>query len=105
MGSEGCESSSGSRKRLKRVAGMAEFITGFKEASGVISLAIKEAANKMLEPSERLLEIVGAELEKIPELSMADLDIAHEWLNNSADSSTEFLHSKDKFAWIFRRLD
>lgn len=84
---------------------MAEFITGFKEASGKISLAIEEVAKKMLEPSERLSEIVGAELDKIPELSPADLDIAHEWLSNSADSSTAFLHSKDKSAWIFRRLD
>lgn len=51
MGSKGCESSTGLRKRVKRATGMAEFITGFKEASRVISLAIEEVANKMLEPS------------------------------------------------------
>ena len=78
---------------------------GFKEASRVNSMAIKEVANKMLEPSERLLEIVGAKLDKIPALSPIDLDIAHEWLNNSDDSSVVFLHSKDKSAWIFHLLD
>eukprot|EP00268_Persea_americana_P012214 TRINITY_DN1511_c3_g2_i1.p1 TRINITY_DN1511_c3_g2~~TRINITY_DN1511_c3_g2_i1.p1 ORF type:complete len:118 (+),score=8.46 TRINITY_DN1511_c3_g2_i1:339-692(+) len=70
---------------------MAEFITGFKEASGVISLAIEGVANKMRELSERLLEIVGAKLDKIPKLFSADLDITHEWLSNSADSSTAFI--------------
>lgn len=69
MGSKGRESSTGSRKRIKRAVGMAEFITSFKKASGVISLAIEGVANKMLEPSERLSEVVRAELDKIPELS------------------------------------
>ncbi|XXG48212.1 hypothetical protein AAC387_Pa02g2723 [Persea americana] len=75
---------------------MTEFITGFREASGVICFAIKEVARKMLEPFERLLEIIAAKLDEIPELSLADINIAHEWLNNSADSSTAYLHSKDK---------
>ncbi|XXG62200.1 hypothetical protein AAC387_Pa05g0612 [Persea americana] len=59
----------------------------------------------MLEPSERPSEIVAAKLDKITELSPTDLDIAHEWLNNNADSSTAFLHLKDKLAWIFRLLE
>ncbi|XXG42206.1 hypothetical protein AAC387_Pa01g2536 [Persea americana] len=83
---------------------MTEFITGFKEASEVINSTIEEVTRKMLEPSDRLLEIVAAELDKIPELSPADLDVAHEWLNNSAESSTAFLHLKDKSAKIFRHL-
>lgn len=105
MSNGGGEGSTGSRKRIRKGVGMTEFITGFKEVFGVISSAIEEVARKMLEPSERLSEIVAAELDKIPELSLVDMDIAHEWLNNSADSLTTFLHSKDKSTWIFRRLE
>ena len=52
MGSKECESLTGSRKWIKRTVGMAEFIIGFKEVSGTISLAIEWVASKMLEPSE-----------------------------------------------------
>ncbi|KAJ8639643.1 hypothetical protein MRB53_016337 [Persea americana] len=90
---------------MKKVTSMTEFITGYKEAFGVISKSIEEVGHTMLDPSERLSETIAAELKKIVELSSADLDIAHEWLNHSSDSLTTFLHSKDKLAWIFRHLE
>lgn len=72
--------------------------------SDKITRAITKVTKSIRNPKKRVFDDVVTELDQIADFSDLDAEIAHEWLTIHVDMVTIFLYTKDKGAWILRRL-
>lgn len=98
------ESSARSRGSRRRGQANDDMVGALCESSEKLSNAILQAADKMADPSRKMVADVFVELRAITELPPIDVENAHEWLTLHKDMAHIFLLTYNKNDWILRRL-